>query len=387
MKLFEDFRDPSLYVPRVVTFIDVVGSTAMKERETQSAWLTNIASFYDIIAEVVEGGGYGTIVKFLGDGAMVVYNDDHALQAINEAIRIQEAIKEDVQKKKVLLHASIGIATGEVAEFTTSNGQTDCLGSVVDRAARLCGIASAGAIFVDTATTQAAPMHKVRSMIGAALDRKTDEYQGPAERVTVPGFTAPVEYHEILWEQQLFGVKSKVMTAAAESSSAVVSHLDRPTLQSPTTNPESGERSHALRGVVRYWDEMKHRGIIAYGETEQFYCDERYTIDADDLERDDIVYFVPFGTAGDGKNRVAGATTYVGQSKTSGTIVHLSDKGFGFIRVEDSRGNTQDIFMSRDEGPSTLAKGDRVTFTLAETGRGPRAEDIEPEERGTQIAA
>jgi class 3 adenylate cyclase/cold shock CspA family protein len=386
MKLLEGFRDPSLYVQRVVVFFDVVGSTMMKERETQSAWLTNIASFYDIINEVVDAGGCGTVVKFLGDGAMIVYNDDHALQAINDAIKIQEAIKDDVQKRKVLLHASVGIATGEVAEFKMANGQVDCLGSVVDRAARLCSIASAGAIFVDTPTTQAAPMHRVSSLIGSALDRKTDEYQGPTERASVPGFSSPIEYSELLWGQQLFGVKSKVMTAAAESSTAGVTTLHSGVLevQKPAPNVE---RPHAMRGVVRYWDEMKHRGVIASTDDEEFYCDERYTIDADDLERDDIVYFVPFGTASETRKRIAGAALYVGQTHTSGTIVHLSEKGFGFIRVEDSAGNTQDIFMSRDEGPSTLEKGEHVIFAVAETGRGPRAEDIEPTTSDSKLAA
>ncbi|MGH3430486.1 MAG: adenylate/guanylate cyclase domain-containing protein [Mycobacteriales bacterium] len=384
MKLLEGFRDPSLYVQRVVVFFDIVGSTMMKERETQSAWLTNIASFYDIITEVVEAAGCGTIVKFLGDGAMIVYNDDHALQAINDAIKIQEAIKDDVQKRKVLLHASVGIATGEVAEFKMANGTVDCLGSVVDRASRLCSIASAGAIFVDTATTQAAPMHRVSSLIGSALDRKTDEYQGPTERASVPGFSLPIEYSELLWERQLFGVKSKVMTAAAESTTSVAQL--RPGTFDASKNLASPERAHAIRGVVRYWDEMKHRGVIS-SEEEEFYCDERYTIDADDLESDDIVYFVPFGTASETHKRIAGAALYIGQTHTNGTIVHLSEKGFGFIRVEDSTGTTQDVFMSRDEGPSTLEKGDPVTFAVAETGRGARAEDIELTPGNSQLAA
>lgn len=66
--------------------------------------------------------GAGTIVKFTGDGAMIAYGEDDATHAINDAIRVQEAIKESVERRQVTVSCSIGIALGEVVEFETAHG-------------------------------------------------------------------------------------------------------------------------------------------------------------------------------------------------------------------------------------------------------------------------
>ncbi len=63
----------------------------------------------------------------------------------------------------------------------------------------------------------------------------------------------------------------------------------------------------------------------------------------------------------------------------SGTIKTMTDKGFGFIRPDDSR---EDVFFHRSSVVGTdfeqLQQGDRVTFNTEQDprGKGPRASDV-----------
>lgn len=53
-----------------------------------------------------------------------------------------------------------------------------------------------------------------------------------------------------------------------------------------------------------------------------------------------------------------------------------ADKGFGFITRPDNK----DVFVHhnaiRGEGFKTLTEGQKVEYTLAETDRGPQAQDV-----------
>lgn len=370
MKLFENIRDPNLRVGKAVMFADIVDSTGMKEREPEASWLITFGYVYDVIREVVEAGEHGVLVKYTGDGALVVYGDDYATDAINDAIRIQEAIKEDVEKRAVTVSCSIGIASGVVVEFETSHG-VDYLGTIVDRADRLCSIASAGAIFVDTATTASAQMTRVHSKVGDVLGRTTDEYQGPVERANVPGFVKPVEYHEIKWDLELRGVKSKAVTATAESRTPALA------LRQPPTVPNgSAIGRRGIRGTVQMWDKEKGRGPVVGADGQEFYCDSRFTVSQDGLERDDIVYFVPQPASEPGRHPIATATVYIGQ-EVDAIVINVREQGYGFLQVLDQRNNAQDIFFVVSEAPDGIQRGEAVTCEIVETGRGVRAEGLE----------
>jgi class 3 adenylate cyclase len=218
MNVLDAFHSPDSRVERTIAFIDLADSTGMKEREPESSWVPAIAWMYQTIVDQVDAGSHGRIVKFLGDGVMIGYVDG-ATGAINDAIRIQEAIHDGVAKGRVRIACTCGVTTGEVVAFTDAQGNEDYLGLVVDRAARLCSIASAQAIFVDMATIASAQLNKLRSTVGVALYRRLDEYYGAVERAQLRGFEEPVPYHEIRWGQTLFGPKPHVAAAPAPQTS------------------------------------------------------------------------------------------------------------------------------------------------------------------------
>ncbi len=57
-----------------------------------------------------------------------------------------------------------------------------------------------------------------------------------------------------------------------------------------------------------------------------------------------------------------------------GTIARLTDKGFGFIKIE---GNDKDLFFHSNEvvgvAYNDLREGDRVSFEVGEGPKGPNA--------------
>ncbi|HUE88437.1 MAG TPA: cold shock domain-containing protein [Vicinamibacterales bacterium] len=64
---------------------------------------------------------------------------------------------------------------------------------------------------------------------------------------------------------------------------------------------------------------------------------------------------------------------------TNGTIKRLTDKGFGFIAAAD--GTEYFFHQSAVQGSSynELREGQRVSFTVGQGPKGPRAENVRPE--------
>lgn len=63
----------------------------------------------------------------------------------------------------------------------------------------------------------------------------------------------------------------------------------------------------------------------------------------------------------------------------NGTIKRLTDKGFGFIATGD--GTEYFFHQSAIQGAryDQLREGQRVTFTVGQGPKGPRAENVKPE--------
>jgi class 3 adenylate cyclase len=206
MSIVEKISSPEARQEITLSFIDIVDSTKMKEREPESSWATNVAWMYQEAEAVVGRSGAGEVVKYLGDGVMLAHRD--ATQAINDAIAFSEAIKDAVTSRYVRFQCSCAIATGKVLVFDDLRGNPDYLGLVADRAFRLCGAAASGAIFVDLDTVACAQLNKVTSLMGTMLARNLDDYLGECQRIDLKGFSDPIRYREVLWERRLLGLRA-----------------------------------------------------------------------------------------------------------------------------------------------------------------------------------
>ncbi|RKN23860.1 adenylate/guanylate cyclase domain-containing protein [Micromonospora musae] len=341
---------------KVVLFVDMVGSTDLKLRSPEVEWLPTMGRFLDLVDEAVRKHG-GTVVKYLGDGVLAVFGDEQAANAINAAIMIQESLEADNDGNRLRnCQCRVGLATGKVVEYEGPGGVVDYVGTVVDLAARLSNAASAGAIWADMATTDAANLNKISSRVGRALKRGSREYVSEHEqKVDLKGFAKSIIYKEVIWAQASKGVSNEVTTMMA----------DRAANQRRSDEPAQ----RTVEGTVTSWMAEPGRGFIRTTDEGDFYVDRRFLGGGGtDLTVGRTVMFIPRpATRADGRP-VAGCTVQDGQQVT-GQFVTLHDR-YGFIRLADSSGNPMNIFVYLGAKATTYEIGQAVTVTLAPGRRG-----------------
>jgi class 3 adenylate cyclase/cold shock CspA family protein len=379
--LRDTFAAPDSRRECTVTAIDMIGSTAAKEKQPQAAWLNSLGWLYDTVTEIATEAMSDVVIKYLGDGIMLVCDADQATDAVNAVIRIQEAIEKAGRgtgggKGVVDFAVSCGVAVGEVVGFTTPDGNRDFVGTVVDKAFRLCAAASAKAIFVDTQTLGAANTIRITSTFGRAVNRTSDEYQGDVQRAMLKGFNQPVTYHEILWDQQLYGVKSSTVTASTERLRSVPAAATG--TGGPGTVVTAGIERH--RGEVVFWRADKDFGFIRDPQSdEQFYVSSKTMVYVDDVSKlspGREVVFVAAGETDGARKRQAGAVLVVGEPADGPLVSVPVNKTYGWIRVEDSAGNRHLIFVPADQ-LAGHTRGEVLGFTAGATEKGACARDVE----------
>jgi class 3 adenylate cyclase len=224
-------------------FYDLRNSLESKVTRSAAAWLSDLGFLYNTVRACKEELVPHAVIKFAGDGVIVVVDSSYAAEAINCAIKVVEAFAEAAAPRRgqftgdVTIEVSVGIATGELLRFEPPEGGIDHVGPVMDIAARLCAMASPNAILVDTITVEVANMGKVSSRHGVLTHRTPAEYRGDRELVKMKGIPDAFPYHEVLWEAHLFGIRSEAVTEAAASRSVPQTH---PVSSSPTSTPDHG---------------------------------------------------------------------------------------------------------------------------------------------------
>lgn len=362
-KLSEALNDPDAHPQVVVMFVDMVDSTPLKEKTPEANWLSTYGWFYETVSgPIIQAGGQ--IVKFTGDGALAVFTDDKAVDAINASIKVQESITEGVDNRRVEITCSIGIATGEAVRFATPGDKptADYIGSTVDRAARLCSVASPMAIFMDETTRLSTIATRITSQIGNITRprRPANEYIGSEQTIALKGFGRPVTYYEILWAMQRYGVKSEA-----------VSQLERERMSLPVpTDTGVEERARASSGTIRSWNNVATRGFIESG-SEELYFDMRDLVKSSEhIIPGNKVFFVPRpGPRPEGR-RTASCVVAKGQTLTGRLTIPLG-REFGFVRVTDAKGTTLDLYVYLGRGAGGFHTGDEILFMVDENNLGP----------------
>jgi class 3 adenylate cyclase/tetratricopeptide (TPR) repeat protein len=160
---------------KVVTilFADVVGSTALAAQSDPEVVRSMMARYFKRIAEVSEAYG-GTVEKFAGDAAMVVFgvptvHDDDAERAVRAALEIRDGTAE--------IAVRVGINTGEAVTAAREDRQFMVSGDAVNVAARLQQGAEPGEVVVGALTHQ--------------LTRNVIEYE-PHDPVSAKGKPEPL---------------------------------------------------------------------------------------------------------------------------------------------------------------------------------------------------
>jgi class 3 adenylate cyclase len=141
-----------------VVFVDLRGFTACAEMAEPEEVMSILQEFHQAMGEIIMAHN-GTLERYMGDGMMIVFNDpvpvpDPAVQAIRMALAMRNRelkLSEKWEQCGYDLRFGIGIAHGYATIGRIGfEGRWDytAIGSVVNLAARLCGMAKAGQILV-----------------------------------------------------------------------------------------------------------------------------------------------------------------------------------------------------------------------------------------------
>ncbi len=133
-----------------ILFADVVGSTEFAANTDPEVVRAAMARHFKRIAEVAEAYG-GTVEKFAGDAAMVVFgvpvvHDDDAERAVRAALEMRDGAAE--------LEIRVGVNTGEAVTASREDKQFMVSGDAVNVAARLQQGAEPGEVVVGPLTEQ-----------------------------------------------------------------------------------------------------------------------------------------------------------------------------------------------------------------------------------------
>jgi class 3 adenylate cyclase len=357
--------------------IDMAGSTEIKLKQSEAAWLNQLGWLYEHATDIVRREIPGVVIKYIGDGLMAVCSSDHATEAMTAAILVQEDIKDanrgaDGAKGIIDFNIYAAITTGKAVEFLTPDGTRDYVGAPVDKAHRLCGAANEKAILIDRATAAAANMGRANSHVGRVMDRTTDEYQGDLNRVMLKSFGQPVEFYEFQWDRQRYSVNGETVTANTDRVQPTAEVTRIPMSPQVPTQRTGREERHA--GRMKCWFGDRGFGFVVDELTgEEFHVSSRsliYSEDLSDLARDTRIAFTAQDAPAPGRNRRAAGALIVGND-AEGVLVSLpAGRPYGWIKVEGAPGNSHLVYMALKDNPGSFGVGDLLTFDVAATGRG-----------------
>jgi len=186
--LFENHR-----ADIVVLFCDLRGFTAFSETAEPEEIMTVLRQYHTALGPLIHRHE-GTLMRFIGDGLMVFFNDplpcpDPAARAVRLAIEMRAAMAELAQKWRKLGH-QIGFGIGIAQGYATLGhigfeGHVDytAIGTVTNLAARLCDAARDAQILVSQRVAAA--------LDGLARLEAIDE-------VTLKGLTRPGQVHQVI---------------------------------------------------------------------------------------------------------------------------------------------------------------------------------------------
>lgn len=172
-----------------VMFADIRGFTTFSEDLPPEEVVRQLNSLLEIMVECTFENE-GTLDKFIGDAILVLFNAPlHQQDHVTRAVRTALAIQQRLAQHPTGLTVGIGLHRGEavVGNIGTQRRlEYTAIGSTVNIASRLCGVAEPGEVIISA----------------AMLDELSDDYATEAlAPVTVKGIKAPLEAFRVMPRQ------------------------------------------------------------------------------------------------------------------------------------------------------------------------------------------
>lgn len=362
MNIYDSITSPEFDTEGTILVLDISNSTKMKEESEEVSWLGNYAKAFDVIVSEIPESGH--VVKYLGDGLMLYFGEDQHTDAINSAIRVQEKIENLNEQNVINCMFSAGLASGGFKKIPINNGKYDYLGQVVDRAFRLCSAAMPKGIFVDTETVGAANITRISSEVGAVLRRTPTEYVGKPEAIPLEGFGKLVDFHEIFWGRDRYGVKASHSYGVNTSHSTSIA----PIMPEPVKvrRPAGSDRitSGSLEGshIGRFTEWHRNSGKVHGDNGTDYFVHKGSVLDGFELTGGEEVFFVVRPTTR--QLDKADAVVPIG-AELEGKVVNING-GNCFLSVSEleQEGHDNIYCWIGDDESDPLEIGDSCEFSL-----------------------
>jgi class 3 adenylate cyclase len=173
-----------------VLFADLRGFTTFSERTDPAAVVTLLNTYFGGVVPVILGEG-GTVIQFIGDAIMAVFNaptlqDDHALRAARASLAFQRVVDRLAEGHADWPRFRVGIATGPALVGNVGSDEVrsySAIGDTVNLAARLESWAQVGHVVISSATAER--LSDVATLV-------------PVGALELKGKTALVEAYELI---------------------------------------------------------------------------------------------------------------------------------------------------------------------------------------------
>ncbi|MFC5527901.1 adenylate/guanylate cyclase domain-containing protein [Cohnella yongneupensis] len=153
-------KNKQIDIQATVMFADLRGYTALSEHADPAGIARLLNKFYDECAPAIWKRD-GIINKMIGDAVLAIFNfpveqHDHVHQAVMAALEIQRKFSDmqsefsDISGMNAPVKVGIGIHTGtaSIGELGTNYKDFTIIGSVVNKASRIQGVAQNGEILI-----------------------------------------------------------------------------------------------------------------------------------------------------------------------------------------------------------------------------------------------
>jgi adenylate cyclase len=175
----------------VVLFCDLRGFTAFSEITEPEEVMAVLQAYHDAVGPIIHRHE-GTLVHFVGDGLMVLFNDpipcpEPALRAVRLAVEMREAVTGLAMEWRRRGH-EIGFGVGIAQGYATlgrvgfkDHAEYTAMGTVTNLAARLCDAARDGQVFISqrvaAAVDRAASLEEIGDLSLKGITRSGAVYQ------------------------------------------------------------------------------------------------------------------------------------------------------------------------------------------------------------------
>jgi class 3 adenylate cyclase len=123
----------------VIAFVDLARFQIASRRVKDETLAEIVQDYYERVSDGVKGTG-GRVVKFMGDGALIVFPVDRASQAARSLVLLKQEVDTRMSKRKFPTSMVARVHVGEViaGDFGAKGDKRfDVIGTAVNRAASL----------------------------------------------------------------------------------------------------------------------------------------------------------------------------------------------------------------------------------------------------------